>query len=77
MSSSRSVSLNIGPFGLLPILVFIVFLTLKLAGIGVVAAWPWIWVCSPLWIGLALVLGILALVFVCALFIALLKAIFS
>jgi hypothetical protein len=41
----------------LPTLVFIVFLILKLAGIGVVATWSWLWVTSPLWIGFALVMG--------------------
>lgn len=75
--SDRSVSLNIGPFGFLPVMVFIVFLTLKLGGWGVVATWSWLWVCSPLWIGLALVLGILCLVFVFALLIGLLKAVFG
>lgn len=75
--SNRSVSVNIGPFGLLPVLVFCVFLTLKLGGWGAVAGWSWLWVCSPLWIGLALVLSILALVFVFALFIGLLKALFG
>ena len=32
-------------------MVFIVFLILKLAGIGTVATWSWLWVTSPLWIG--------------------------
>ncbi len=77
MSSSRSVNINLGPFGLLATLVFIVFLTLKLAGIGVVASWSWLWVCSPLWIGLALVLGIFVLFLVLAAFIGLLKVLFG
>ena len=34
----------------LPTIVFIVFLVLKLAGIGMVAAWSWWWVTSPLWL---------------------------
>jgi fatty acid desaturase len=34
----------------IPTLVFLVFLTLKLAGIGRVADWSWWWVTSPLWI---------------------------
>lgn len=38
-------------------LVFIVFLVLKLTG---VIAWSWWWVTCPLWIGLAIVLAILA-----------------
>jgi hypothetical protein len=32
-------------------LVFIVFLIMKLAGIGMVATWSWWWVTAPLWIG--------------------------
>lgn len=40
-------------------LVFLIFLTLKLAGIGQVATWSWWWVTSPLWIPLLIVLAIL------------------
>lgn len=40
-------------------LIFIVFLILKLAEIGVVATWSWVWVLSPLWIPFVLVIGIL------------------
>ena len=43
--------------------IFIVFLVLKLAGIGQVANWSWWWVFSPLWIPFVL----LVLVFVLAL----------
>jgi len=46
-------------------LIFVVFLTLKLAGIGQVATWSWWWVTSPLWIGVAIysviVLGAVAI----------------
>ena len=31
-------------------LLFIIFLTLKLAKVGVVANWSWWWVTSPLWL---------------------------
>ena len=41
-------------------LIFLVFLTLKLAGIGEVANWSWWWVTSPLWIPALLVLAIAA-----------------
>lgn len=75
--SNRSVSVNIGPFGLLPVLVFCVFLTLKLAGIGAVATWGWLWVCSPLWIGLALVCSLFVLFFGVVLLVGLLKALFG
>lgn len=46
----------------LPTLVFLIFLTLKLAGIGQVATWSWWWVTSPLWLPLALILVICALI---------------
>jgi hypothetical protein len=39
-------------------LIFVVFLTLKLAGIGQVATWSWWWVTSPLWISVAIYLVI-------------------
>ena len=35
---------------------FLIFLVLKLAGIGAVANWSWWWVTSPIWIPIALVL---------------------
>jgi hypothetical protein len=47
MSKNKN-SINLG------ILIFIVFLTLKLAEIGAVANWSWWWVTSPLWIPLAI-----------------------
>lgn len=34
--------------------IFLIFLALKLAGIGAVATWSWWLVTLPLWIGLAL-----------------------
>jgi len=40
-------------------IVFAIFLFLKLAGIGAVATWSWLWVTSPLWIGLALFGGMI------------------
>lgn len=55
MSSSSSSSGGIGFAGLLAI----VFITLKLTGI---ITWSWLWVLSPLWLGLAIVLGIMAIV---------------
>ena len=52
-------------FGLGTIL-FLIFLVLKLTGVGMVATWSWWWVCSPIWIPIVVVLGILlcALVFI-------------
>lgn len=47
-------------FPILTIL-FLIFLTLKLAGVGTVATWSWLAVTSPLWGGVAfiIVLGII------------------
>lgn len=36
----------------------LIFVALKLAGIGVVATWSWVWVLSPLWIGFLLKVAI-------------------
>lgn len=52
MSNSKTTSIS------LPVLVFMVFLVLKLAEIGTVATWSWWWVCAPLWIPASI--GILA-----------------
>ena len=60
---TQSTSIGLGS------LIFIVFLTLKLAEIGPVAKWSWWWVTSPLWIPIALffiILGIGFLVIVSA-----------
>ena len=40
-------------------ILFLIFLTLKLAEVEPVADWSWWWVTSPLWIPLALV-GVIA-----------------
>ena len=42
-------------------ILFLIFLTLKLGGWGVVATWSWWWVFSPLWIPLSLI-GVLVLI---------------
>lgn len=41
---------------------FLIFVTLKLAQLGVVADWSWWWVTSPLWItfGLVFVVALIA-----------------
>jgi hypothetical protein len=49
-----------GGLGLGTIL-FLIFLTLKLAEVGPVAKWSWWWVTSPLWIPLIFV-GTIALI---------------
>ena len=53
-NSSSSSSRGIGFTGLL----FITFLVLKLTK---VISWPWIWVFSPLWIGLILAILIISI----------------
>lgn len=53
MADNKTTSSGIGLGGV----IFIVFLILKLAGIGQVANWSWWWVTSPLWIPAAIVVG--------------------
>ncbi len=45
-------------------IVFIVFLTLKLCKIGVVASWSWWWITSPLWIPIMIMLGLIFIVII-------------
>jgi hypothetical protein len=47
-------------------ILFLIFLTLKLAEVGPVADWSWWWVTSPLWIPFALIGVIVSIVFVIA-----------
>lgn len=58
MSDKKATS---GGLGISTVL-FLIFLTLKLAEVGPVAKWSWWWVTSPLWIPLALVGVIVAIV---------------
>jgi hypothetical protein len=53
-TSSSTTSGGVGLTGLL----FLVFLTLKLAEVGPVATWSWWWVTAPLWGSLALIVAI-------------------
>lgn len=53
MSKETSNGIGIGT------VLFLIFLVLKLAGIGVVATWSWWWVFSPLWIPIAFILLLL------------------
>ncbi len=41
-------------------ILFLIFLTLKLAGVGTVATWSWWAVTSPLWIGAILIITLIA-----------------
>lgn len=36
----------------------LLFIALKLAEIGAVATWSWLWVLSPLWLPIGLILGL-------------------
>ena len=45
-------------------LLFLIFLVMKLAGIGSVANWSWWWVTAPLWIPAAIVVGLGLLVLI-------------
>jgi hypothetical protein len=58
--------------GLFSTLLFVLFLGLKLAGIGAVASWSWWWVTSPLWIPAAGVLLVLA-AYLCLLIVKIIK----
>ena len=51
-------------------LLAIVFITLKLVGVTEVATWSWLWVLSPLWLPFAIVLGIIAALFLGAVLVA-------
>jgi fatty acid desaturase len=50
--NNKSDSLGLGT------ILFLIFLTLKLAGIGVVATWSWWWIFSPILIPIAALLVI-------------------
>lgn len=64
MSKSKTVSFPL--FGILGL----IFVTLKLAEIGAVATWSWLWVLSPFWLPLAVVLSIAAAIGLIAITIA-------
>ena len=54
--NNKSTSLGLGT------ILFLIFLTLKLAGIGVVATWSWWWVFSPILIPIAALLIIFTVI---------------
>jgi hypothetical protein len=65
MSKEKNTSNGIG----LGTLLFLIFLTLKLAEIGPVQYWSWWWITSPIWIPLLVgisILGIVALIAIIA-----------
>ena len=58
-------------------ILFLIFLTLKLANIGLVATWSWWWVTSPLWLPVTIVIVITALILIVQLLIDSIKHITS
>ena len=54
--NNKSTSLGFGT------ILFLIFLTLKLAGLGVVATWSWWWVFSPILIPIAALLIIFIII---------------
>lgn len=63
MSKSKTVSFPVcGILGL-------IFITLKLAEIGAVATWSWLWVLSPFWIPIAFVLTCFIVIFLLAMWV--------
>jgi hypothetical protein len=54
--NNKSTSLGFGT------ILFLIFLTLKLTGLGVVATWSWWWVFSPILIPLASLLVIFIII---------------
>lgn len=55
--ATKTYSVNLG-IGLVPLTV--IFVILKVTG---VVAWPWLWVLAPLWMGFALSIGMVLLIF--------------
>ena len=62
MGNDKSTSSGIG----IGTVLFLIFLTLKLAEIGPVQYWSWWWVTSPLWIPLAAIVAIMGIAVIAA-----------
>lgn len=62
--STKSSPVNVS-FPFLTIL-GLIFITLKLAGIGVVATWSWWAVLSPFWLPLTIVLAVILVIYILA-----------
>jgi hypothetical protein len=72
MSEEKKVKVSGNGIGLSTVL-FLIFLTLKLASIGQVATWSWWWVTSPLWIPVVIVLGVAVIALIIAVIMNLFK----
>lgn len=73
MSNEKVVYTSGGP-SLLTALA-IVFIILKITGTTAVATWSWWWVLAPIWIPVAMILGIMMVAFLFLLLIAVVAAI--
>lgn len=62
MSEKQTTSSGLG----IGTILFLIFLTLKLAEIGPVQYWSWWWVTSPLWIPLGIGVGIIIIAIIIA-----------
>jgi hypothetical protein len=61
MAENKNTSNGIG----LGTILFLIFLTLKLGGWGVVATWSWWWIFSPLYIPTLIILIISCFLLIC------------
>ena len=64
MDSNRQVKNKIAVN--IPIFLFLLFLTLKLAKIGEVATWSWWWVTSPIWLPPVIAIALFFMLFIFA-----------
>ena len=69
MEDTKKITVNFGGIGTI---LAIVFMVLKLTGH---IDWSWVWVFAPIWIPLALAVGILIIYFVVIMIIAIIAAI--
>ena len=53
-------------WGMLSVLLTILFVGLKLGNVGVVATWSWLWVLSPLWIPICVAIVIVIIIIIIA-----------
>lgn len=60
--SKSEININLNNGSVFVTLLTLLFVCLKLSGIGSVANWSWWWVLSPIWISLCLVFVIVAIV---------------
>lgn len=51
MKSERTIKINF--LGIIAVLLGVIFIIFKILGIGLVAAWSWLWVLAPIWIYVA------------------------